>query len=135
MNFIDIIINFVWFIIGLLAGYILTKIQTRLKYKKLPKGSTSFMAEIKYITKISELKIGDGKPTYRGNTLNIADPEVVPEGIKYFLVGVYDGKGFGGGKDHKIWIKSKNYKKLIKLHKKLSRKYNKQITSHQNNVV
>lgn len=111
----------IWLIIGVVLG---TKILPRLKRVKLPKGSKRFLPEKKYITEIGPLQIGDGKPTYwREGSPDIKDPEIVPEGITYFTVGVYDGRGFCGGKHHKIWVE--NRKRVLRLQNRLKKRFEK----------
>ncbi len=124
ISFEWIITGIIWLIVGLGLGiYIDSKLRPRLRSIKLPKGNKYIFPEKKYITEIGSLKVGDGKPTYRDDTLQIIDREIVPKGMPYFTVGVFDGRGLGGGKHHKIWLENKE--KLEKLKRILDKRIQK----------
>lgn len=115
----DIVWGLFWLGVGILLG---NKLIPQAKRIKLPKGEKYINPEKKHITEISEIKTGDGKPTYWDNGISVKDPDIVPEGVPYFTVGVFDGKGFGGGKHHKIWSKRKSITTLrSKIIKKVGR--------------
>lgn len=123
--FVNLPEKLTWFIIGLIAGWIIPKqYYKHFKCERLPKGKKHFFVDKGQLKEVSEIIVGDGKPTYWSDRSSIKNFEIVPKDFAYFEIAIHDGLGFCGKKTKKVWRYDNKLRKLSKLQKKLSEKYN-----------